>query len=164
MSGSLPFGRGGVAPAAVAAHLALALALPQAALGQGQEASAADTAAAADTAEAPKGAADTATYRREVFTYPSSERRDPFRPLTAGEGSGVSLDDLVLSGIIHSPAAGSVAVLTDPQTGERHRLREGDRIGDARLVAIHPSRVVFRETRFGASQETVLRLNREEPQ
>lgn len=164
MSGNLPSGRVGIVPAAVAVHLALALALPPAVMGQDQEATPADSAAAADTTAAPEGGADTATYRREVFTYPSSERRDPFRPLTAGGESGASLDDLVLSGIIHSPAAGSVAVLTDPQTGERHRLREGDRIGDARLVAIHPSRVVFRETRFGASQETVLRLNREEPQ
>lgn len=130
---------------------------------QGQG-SAADTAARGDTAAEAAAPGDTTTYRREVFTYPSSERRDPFRPLTAGEESGASLEDLVLSGIIHSPAASSVAVLTNPRTGERHRLREGDRIGDARLVAIHPSRVVFRETRFGASQETVLRLNREEPQ
>lgn len=155
-------GRGGLGSGLL---LAVILTLAPSTESRAQEReSTADTAAGGDTAVEAATPGDTGVYRREVFSYPAEGRRDPFLPLTAGEGSGPTLDDLTLSGIIYSPAAGSVAVLTNPQTGERHRLREGDRIGEARLVAIHPSRVVFRETRFGASQETVLRLNRGEPQ
>lgn len=125
---------------------------------------------AADTADAqaarPGGessAGDTSVvYRREVFEYPAGERRNPFQPLDAGEPAGPRLQDLTLTGILHSPAAGSVAVLVDPSTGRRYRLRPGDRIGEARLVEVAADRAVFRVEGFGSDRRAVLRLQRDE--
>lgn len=110
----------------------------------------ADTAAAgraAPTAEAGSTAvADSAsgiTYRREVFTYPAAGRSDPFRPLELGAGMGPRFENLLLAGIIHAPEVGSVVVLRDRSTGRRHRVRDGERIGNARVLEIRPEAVVF---------------------
>ena len=49
---------------------------------------------------------------REIFAYPSFERRNPFKPLTAAEG-GPRFEMMRLQGIIYSREPGrSVATLT----------------------------------------------------
>lgn len=116
--------------------------------------------AAGDTAVAP---GDTSVvYRREVFDYPVGQRRNPFEPVDAGEDAGPRLEDLTLTGILYSPDAGSVAVLIQPDTGRRYRLRPGDRIGDARLLNVTADRAVFRVEAFGFNRRTVLRLQQDE--
>ena len=151
---------------AAASAAMLLLAAPAAAQEEGGEATS-DTAAARDTASvrdtAP--AADTLgalEYQREVFTYPTAGRRSPFRAPDAGEGMGPQFEDLSLSGIIHAPSIGSVAIVKDGATGERHRLREGQRIGDARVIEIRRDGVVFSVSGITGPRREVLQAKTEE--
>lgn len=111
------------------------------------EASVADTVADEDSADGAEGAAggttDPVSYQREVFDYPSFDRRDPFRARTGGVTEGPRFENLVLSGVIYNPSVGSVAVLVDRATGRRHRVREGQRLGQMRIDTIRSSEVVL---------------------
>lgn len=100
-------------------------------------------------------------YEREVFDYPSLGRRDPFRPLNAGEQVGPRFEDLALSGVLYNPAVGSVATLSDRKTGRRYRVREGDALGEIRVAAIRPSEVDFVITSFGISRRETLRVKKD---
>jgi hypothetical protein len=128
-------------------------------------------AAAADSAATPRGA-ETATiirageprlvFDREVFRYPGRARRDPFRPLT-GPDSGPLFSDLRLSMIIFSETpAESVAGITD-LAGNRYRVRRGETVGNATVVDIGQTRVVFSVNDFGLRRQEILDLtaNRE---
>lgn len=95
---------------------------------------------------------------REVFDYPADGRRDPFEPLSAGDELGPRFEDLRLAGVIYSPERGSMAVLVDVATGRRYRVWEGDVVGGARLVRVHPDRAEFQVTVFGVSRRDTLRL------
>lgn len=94
---------------------------------------------------------------RDTFTYVATGRRDPFLPVASpalAEGSGFL--ELVVLGIIShpDPLRSVVLVRAAPaQEGEdmgetgggarTSRLRAGARIGNARILAIHPRHVVF---------------------
>ena len=95
---------------------------------------------------------------RETFNYPAGPRRDPFQPLSAGDELGPRFEDLNLSGIVYSPATGSIAILTDQATGKRYRVWEGDVIGGAKLVRVRAAEVDFVVTAFGVSRQETLRL------
>ena len=101
-------------------------------------------------------------YEREVFDYPSLGRRNPFRPLNAGERIGPQFEDLQLNGVLYAPETGSVAALTDQKSGKRYRAREGDRLGEIRVVQIRPDEVVFVITSYGINRREVLRVKKEE--
>ena len=104
-------------------------------------------------------------YEREVFDYPAAGRRDPFLPLNAGERIGPNFDDLTVTGILHNPTIASVATLTDEKTRRRYRVREGDRLGEVRVLEIRPREVVFLITSYGISRREVLRVKKDkEPQ
>ena len=103
-------------------------------------------------------------YQREIFEYPSLNRRDPFLPLTAGQQLGPRFEDLQLSGVLYAPEVGSVATLTDTKTGKRYRTREGDSLGGIRVVAIRDDAVEFVITSFGVSRRETLRVSREKEQ
>ena len=132
----------------------------------------ADTSSVRDTAGGPaadgperSAAADTgdgATYRREIFTYPTGGRTDPFRPLELGQGMGPRFENLVLAGIIHAPEVGSVVILRDRSTGSRHRVRDGERIGNARVVEIRPDAVVFSVRGVAGPRREILSARRQE--
>lgn len=95
---------------------------------------------------------------REVFEYPGAGRRDPFKPLDAGDELGPRFEDLELRGIIYSSEAGSVIVLVDRSTQRRYRVWEGDVLGDAELLDVTPDAAVFMVTVFGVSRQETLRL------
>lgn len=114
--------------------------------------------AAPDAHAQESGGSASATLTREVFDYPVDGRRDPFEPLSAGEELGPRFEDLRLAGVIYSPERGSMAVLVDAATGRRYRVWEGDVIGGARLVRVHPDRAEFQVTVFGVSRRDTLRL------
>jgi hypothetical protein len=102
-------------------------------------------------------------YEREVFRYPVAGRRDPFSALSRRGDMGPRFDDLKLHGIIFSGGVGrSVAVVADGD-GRRHRLRRGDVIGDAQVLDIGPTRVVFSVESFGVQRQEVLELGRDDP-
>lgn len=114
-----------------------------------------DTTAAAD-------AAVDVTYQREVFTYPTGGRPDPFRAPQVGAGTGPHFEDLSLAGLIYAPEVGSVAILKDRSTGERHRVRDGERLGSVRVVEIRRDAVVFSVTGVAGPRREVLQATREE--
>jgi type II secretory pathway component PulC len=96
-------------------------------------------------------------FEREVFTYPRSARRDPFRPLTT-EATGPLFPDLTLRGIIFSEdPAKSVAAVSDA-SNRQYRLRRGDSVGNATVIDIGPSRVVFAVLDFGIRRQEVLQM------
>lgn len=103
-------------------------------------------------------------YEREVFEYPAGARRNPFRPLTAFHTGGPRFEDLELTGIVYSREAGSVVVLADRTNERRYRLREGERVGTARVLEIRPDEVVFGITTFGVSRQAILRAKKEQGQ
>lgn len=109
--------------------------------------------------EAGAGAAD-AIYRREVFTYPSRNRRDPFGALDADDTTGPRFDDLELSGVIHNDVIGSIAILMDVSANKRYRVRQGQRIGEARVTQIRPSEVEFVVSGFGQARQEILRVKK----
>jgi len=98
------------------------------------------------------------TVARETFSYVPGGRRDPFRPLEAGDELGPRFEDLELSGIIYSTEAGSVIVLVDRSTQRRYRVWEGDIIGGAQLLDVTPNEAVFVVTVFGVSRQETLSL------
>lgn len=100
----------------------------------------------------------TRTLERETFSYSAGGRRDPFRPLEAGDELGPRFEDLELSGIIYSPTAGSVIVLVDRSTQRRYRVWEGDIVGGAQLLDVTPNEAVFVVTVFGVSRRETLSL------
>lgn len=103
-------------------------------------------------------------YEREVFEYARGARRNPFQPLTSFSASGPRFEDLQLTGIVYSPDVGSVAVVADRATERRYRLREGERVGSARVLEIRPDEVVFGITTFGVSRQAILRVKKERGQ
>ncbi len=103
-------------------------------------------------------------YEREQFEYSGRGRSNPVRPLTTVQGQGPRFEDLEVAGIVFSPEAGSVAVIADRMSKRRFRLREGERVGTARVVEIRPDEVVFAISVFGASRQAVLRVKKEREQ
>lgn len=103
-------------------------------------------------------------YEREVFDYSAGGRRNPFRPLTAFNTGGPRFEDLELTGIVHSPEIGSVVVVADRTNERRYKLREGERVGTARVLEIRPDEVVFAITTFGVSRRAILRVKKERGQ
>jgi type II secretory pathway component PulC len=103
-------------------------------------------------------------YEREVFEYPAAGRRNPFRPLTVFDTGGPRFADLELTGIVYSPHVGSVVVVADRTNERRYRLREGERVGTARVLEIRPDEVVFGITTFGSTRQAILRAKKERGQ
>jgi hypothetical protein len=144
--------------------LLAAAALLVAAPARGQKPALAKTLAAADSAPHAGASADASepiklVYDREIFVYPSDDRRDPFTPLAGGktDGIGPRFEDLTLRGVIYARGLGGVALIQDA-TGKIYRVHEGDSVGNARVVSIDTTSVVFDVLDFGASRRRVLQL------
>ena len=120
----------------------------------------------ADTASSQQAATDSLVqqgdieYRRDTFSYPRRDR-NPFAPVSAGVQEGPRFQNLVLAGLIYSPSVGSVAVLVDRTTGRRYRVREGERIGQATVLSIRQSDVVFSVTGPTRSRQETLQVEKE---
>lgn len=101
-------------------------------------------------------------FEREVFEYPGRGRRDPFQPLT-GRNTGPQFADLRLRMIIfdRDPAVSLVAV--SDLAGNVYRLRRGDTVGNATVIDIGETRVIFAVNDFGIRTQQVMdiRDNRE---
>jgi hypothetical protein len=107
------------------------------------------------------GVASTPVYEREVFEYPWAGRRNPFRPLNAGERLGPRFEDLELNGVLFNPEIGSIATFTDRKTNRRYRVRNGDRLGEVRVARIAPDAVTVVVTVYGISRQEVLRVKKD---
>ncbi|MHB1169940.1 MAG: hypothetical protein ACYC28_11750 [Longimicrobiales bacterium] len=119
-------------------------------------------ASAQQSARAAEVVADSAAeprlvFDREVFSYAAEGRRDPFRPLTASD-DGPLFDELTLRMIIFSQDPRESMVLVQDVTQKVHRLRRGERVGNATVVDIGRSRVLFSVNEFGVYRQGVLEL------
>jgi hypothetical protein len=110
----------------------------------------------------------TLVFEREVFFYPQYERRNPFAPLLEGEEGGPRFEGLRLLGILASsdPRA-SVALLgprmgqtADPSRARTYRVRQGDRIGNIRILQIQETRIVVEIEEFGMTEQRIMELPR----
>jgi Tfp pilus assembly protein PilP len=108
----------------------------------------------------PSASEVTLVYEREVFMYQATGRRDPFRPLTDDDEMGPRFERLSLQGVIYSTGRGESLALLGDGTGRVYRVRQGDVIGNARVVEIGPSRVVMAVEVFGTIRQEMLELQR----
>lgn len=101
-------------------------------------------------------------FEREVFRYAGRARRDPFQPLT-GRNAGPLFADLMLRMIIYSDDPSESMVTVADAANNQYRLRRGDTVGNATVVDIGPTRVVFSVNDFGLRRQAILDLkaNRE---
>lgn len=96
---------------------------------------------------------------REIFSYPTVGRRDPFYSLILTEDLRPLLSDLKLVGILYEPAGRrSVAVMRDIQTNTQYRVVTGQTIGRMRVAQIKSRGVVFTIDEFGLSRQDSLML------
>ncbi len=110
-------------------------------------------------------------FEREVFEYPTFQRRNPFRPLT-GDDAGPRFEELALLGVILSgDGVGSVALLgprgttaARGATARTWRVRQGDSLGNVRVVAIRQREILVEVDEFGVRETRVLELRRTEPE
>jgi len=110
-------------------------------------------------------------FEREVFRYPSFQRRNPFRPLVAGEG-GPRFEQLRLMGVIYdADPASSVAVLgtsavsisedgleVSVTDGKSWYLKVGQSIGNVRIIEIRREQVVVEVEEFGLTEQKIMQL------
>lgn len=112
-------------------------------------------------------------FEREVYTYPGFEQRNPFRALLAADAGGPRFDQLRLVGVIYyadRPEA-SVAVLGTSQIdyseegvasiadeGQSWNLKQGETIGNVRIVEIHREQVVVDVEEFGLTDRKIMQL------
>ena len=110
-------------------------------------------------------------FEREVFSYPSFERRNPFRALT-GDDFGPRFEDMVLMGVVLSPLPQtSIAVLgarpagsgSDQAATRLFRVRSGETLGNVRVIEIRQSEVVFAVEDFGVVETRMLTIQRAGP-
>jgi hypothetical protein len=150
------------------------LALPAAALllvlGAGRVA--AQDAPAQQGAQGQEGPTEL-VFEREVFQYPTFQRRNPFKPLVAADQGGPRFEQLRLMGVLYSDEPGeSVAVLGTSQVtisgdgtqvsvspgGESWYLKVGQSIGNTRIVEIRREQVVVEVEEFGLTEQRIMQL------
>jgi len=110
----------------------------------------------------------TLVFEREVFVYPQYERRSPFAPLLSDVEGGPRIEGLRLLGIISSPdPRASVALLgprseqtEDPTAVRTYRVRQGDRLGNIRILQIQETRIVVEIEEFGMTEQRIMELPR----
>jgi hypothetical protein len=119
--------------------------------------SARPTQVAAVTTPAAPVAEPRLIFEREVFEYGGRVRRDPFQPLTS-TAAGPLFADLKLHMILHSQDPANSVVAISDATKKQYRLRRGDSVGNATVVDISPTRVVFSVMDFGIRRKEILDL------
>lgn len=133
-------------------YLLALLALAAAAPASAQQAPVPDTPPATIVQAEPQ-----LVFEREVFSYPGRARRDPFMPLT-GQNAGVLFADLKLHMILFDDNPNRSIVAVSDAANKQYRLRRGDTVGNATVVDIGRTRVVFSVSDFGIRRQEVLEM------
>jgi hypothetical protein len=111
------------------------------------------------TSVAERGGLGEVSFRREVFGYEASGRRDPFVSLLASGELRPILSDLRLVAVAYDPTGrNSVAVMRDGSTNDQYRVKVGQTLGRMRVIQIQPKSVTFTIEEFGYSRREVLSL------
>lgn len=103
-------------------------------------------------------------FRREVFTYPQFQRRNPFRVLV-GQGNEPRYEQMSVQGIIFSPSDPSASmVLMRGAAGQQggpaqsRRVRVGEAWGNVRVLEIRRDEVLVEVEEFGVLEQRIMRL------
>ncbi|MBX6362825.1 MAG: hypothetical protein IRZ00_03060 [Gemmatimonadetes bacterium] len=103
----------------------------------------------------------TLVFDREVFSYPAEGRRDPYTSVVGRADGGPRFENLSLRGIIYAPATGqSLVLLADTVAKKAYRARRGDVVGNARVLDVGPTRVLFSVDNYGVVRQETLELKR----
>jgi hypothetical protein len=111
-------------------------------------------------------------FEREVFAYPTFQRRNPFVTLTAGDQGGPRFQQLRLMGIMFSEVPSeSLAMLgtstveisedattVTVQDGQSWYLKVGQSVGNIRIVEIRREQVVVEVEEFGLTEQKIMQL------
>jgi hypothetical protein len=109
----------------------------------------------------PQGGEPRLVFEREVFSYAGRGRRDPFVPLTSS-AEGPLFSDLRLHMIIFLDDPSQSMIMVSDASQRRVRLRRGESIGNATVIDIGPTRVVFSVNEFGMRRQEVIDLKKRE--
>jgi hypothetical protein len=94
---------------------------------------------------------------REIFTYETGGRRDPFYSLILTEDLRPLLSDLKLVGILYEASGRkSVAIMRDILTNAQYRVNTGMTLGRMRVAQIKPRAVLFTIDEFGLNRQDSL--------
>ena len=109
---------------------------------------------------APSEDSTKVTFEREVFTYDSGERRDPFAsPFETGEIRPLIADLHVVGIIFDASGRNSVAVMRDVSTQIQYRVKVGQMLGRAKVSQIRPQEVVMTIEEYGFRRQELLKLS-----
>ena len=97
-------------------------------------------------------------FDREVFEYPGSSRRDPFRPLTNNDTQGPLFTEISLQGVMVMPDPSESMVMFNDMSKKQYRLRRGQSVGNITVLDITRSAVVFSVEEFGMKRKEVLEM------
>ena len=104
-----------------------------------------------------------APIERETYNYVGGVR-DPFASVLEGANIGPELADLDVVSItmVLRNQAASVAVLRDRVTLKRYAVREGERVGRARVANIREKDVTFTIDDYGTERRVMLSIRKRE--
>ncbi len=112
-------------------------------------------------------------FEREVFSYPTQGRRNPFHPLVGQAETGPRFEQLRLEGIIYDdqhPSQSVAAVGTSTVTesadstsasvskGQAWYLKAGQTIGNVRIVQVDRDRVIVDVEEFGLTTRKIMQI------
>ena len=113
-------------------------------------------------------------FEREVFSYPSFSRRNPFEPLLASTDGGPRWEGMRLEGVVFdADPRFSIAILSsgrarvrggpegaDPSgtVGQMARLRVGEKWGNIRIIEIRKNHVLIEVEEFGLTEQREMHL------
>ncbi len=122
----------------------------------------------------PPGIEAELTFEREVFTYPTFTRRNPFKPLLANNTDGPRWETMRLEGIVFdADPRYSIAIVSSGRTmvgqqaqsadpngtvGQMARLRTGERWGNIRIIEIRKDQILIQVEEFGLTEQRTMRL------
>lgn len=99
---------------------------------------------------------------REIYSYSSAGRRDPFVSLMSTGELRPFLADLSLLGVIYDTETPrrSVAILADGSNGQTYRVMVGTVLGRMKVAKIGQQDITFAVDEFGMSRQQVLVMDK----
>lgn len=139
----------------------LAVLLPARAEAQGRRAGARRPAAATIPTEGiVRDSAGNVQFNREVYSYPSSGRRDPFSSLIeTGDIRPMMADLQIIAITLGASERGSIATLKDKSSDEIYRVRVGSVFGRMRVTSIRQREIGLEIDEFGYKRQETLSIN-----
>jgi hypothetical protein len=139
----------------------IAVALPMLVDAQGGRAgAAARRPAAVKTDGLERDSLGNVLFRREVYSYPSAGRRDPFSSLIESGDIRPMIADLQIVAItVGQSDRQSIATLKDVSSSEIYRVRVGSVFGRMRVTSIRQREVTVEIDEFGYKRQETLSIN-----